>query len=200
MQDEFRVYGRDGEPCRRCGATIAKTRSAAVAPGSAPAASHSRQAERRPLSHLHWLGCLMPRSRASGCAIWRVRAVHRPDAGREAAWRRACASRRESGTEASGIAPLSRRAPERPARAPETAISWHQASDGSRGQDGGGRPPLVPLRRGRPRAPRVHGRPRPDRRDREGRPQDEVAFWRAPGAVLARRARCFTTARASCTP
>ena len=26
MQDEFRVYGRDGEPCRRCGATIAKTR------------------------------------------------------------------------------------------------------------------------------------------------------------------------------
>jgi formamidopyrimidine-DNA glycosylase len=26
MQDEFRVYGRDGEPCPRCGATIAKTR------------------------------------------------------------------------------------------------------------------------------------------------------------------------------
>ena len=26
MQEEFRVYGRDGEPCRRCGATIAKTR------------------------------------------------------------------------------------------------------------------------------------------------------------------------------
>jgi formamidopyrimidine-DNA glycosylase len=26
MQDEFRVYGRDGLPCRRCGATIAKTR------------------------------------------------------------------------------------------------------------------------------------------------------------------------------
>jgi formamidopyrimidine-DNA glycosylase len=26
MQDEFRVYGRDGEPCRRCGASIAKTR------------------------------------------------------------------------------------------------------------------------------------------------------------------------------
>jgi formamidopyrimidine-DNA glycosylase len=26
MQDEFRVYGRDGEPCRRCRATIAKTR------------------------------------------------------------------------------------------------------------------------------------------------------------------------------
>ena len=29
---------------------------------------------------------------------------YRPDAGREAAWRRACASLRESGTEASGIA------------------------------------------------------------------------------------------------
>jgi formamidopyrimidine-DNA glycosylase len=26
MQDEFRVYGRDGEPCKRCGATITKTR------------------------------------------------------------------------------------------------------------------------------------------------------------------------------
>jgi formamidopyrimidine-DNA glycosylase len=26
MQEEFRVYGRDGEPCRRCGATISKTR------------------------------------------------------------------------------------------------------------------------------------------------------------------------------
>jgi formamidopyrimidine-DNA glycosylase len=28
MQDDFRVYGRDGLPCRRCGATIAKTRVA----------------------------------------------------------------------------------------------------------------------------------------------------------------------------
>ena len=26
MQDEFRAYGRDGEPCRRCGSTIAKAR------------------------------------------------------------------------------------------------------------------------------------------------------------------------------
>ena len=26
MQDEFRVYGRDGEPCSRCRATITKTR------------------------------------------------------------------------------------------------------------------------------------------------------------------------------
>ena len=26
MQDEFRVYGREGEPCRRCGTPIAKTR------------------------------------------------------------------------------------------------------------------------------------------------------------------------------
>jgi formamidopyrimidine-DNA glycosylase len=28
MQDEFRVYGREGEPCERCGAPIAKTRVA----------------------------------------------------------------------------------------------------------------------------------------------------------------------------
>jgi formamidopyrimidine-DNA glycosylase len=27
MQDEFRVYGRDGEPCRRCATTISKTRA-----------------------------------------------------------------------------------------------------------------------------------------------------------------------------
>jgi formamidopyrimidine-DNA glycosylase len=26
MQEEFRVYGREGEPCRRCGTLIAKTR------------------------------------------------------------------------------------------------------------------------------------------------------------------------------
>jgi formamidopyrimidine-DNA glycosylase len=26
MQDEFRVYGRDGEPCSRCRTTITKTR------------------------------------------------------------------------------------------------------------------------------------------------------------------------------
>jgi formamidopyrimidine-DNA glycosylase len=28
MQHEFRVYGREGEPCERCGAPIAKTRVA----------------------------------------------------------------------------------------------------------------------------------------------------------------------------
>jgi formamidopyrimidine-DNA glycosylase len=28
MQDEFKVYGRDGEPCERCGSLIAKTRVA----------------------------------------------------------------------------------------------------------------------------------------------------------------------------
>jgi len=26
MQDEFRVYGQEGEPCPRCGTQIAKTR------------------------------------------------------------------------------------------------------------------------------------------------------------------------------
>ena len=28
MQEEFRVYGREGEPCDRCGAPITKTRVA----------------------------------------------------------------------------------------------------------------------------------------------------------------------------
>ena len=28
MQDEFKVYGREGEPCDRCGAALAKTRVA----------------------------------------------------------------------------------------------------------------------------------------------------------------------------
>jgi formamidopyrimidine-DNA glycosylase len=28
MQDEFKVYGREGEPCPRCGTLIAKTRVA----------------------------------------------------------------------------------------------------------------------------------------------------------------------------
>jgi formamidopyrimidine-DNA glycosylase len=27
MQNEFRVYGREGEPCERCGTPIAKTRA-----------------------------------------------------------------------------------------------------------------------------------------------------------------------------
>ena len=46
-------------------------------------------------------------------------------------------------------------------------------------QDRGRRAPLDPLRRGRPRAPPLHARPRPHRRRREGRPQDEVALRRA---------------------
>ena len=35
MQDEFRVYGREGEPCPRCGTPIAKTRVGGRGPGTA---------------------------------------------------------------------------------------------------------------------------------------------------------------------
>ena len=55
----------------------------------------------------------------------------------------------------------------------------------------------IRLRRGRPRAPPLHARPRPRRRGREGRPQDEVALRRAARAALARRAACCTRAPAS---
>ena len=72
----------------------------------------------------------MPRSRASGCAIWRVRAasaraeaVPRPPPGRALHDGRAAPGRPASLS-------LSRRAPERPAHAPETAIPWHQSSRG----------------------------------------------------------------------
>ena len=48
MQHEFKVYGRDGEPCDRCGTPIAKTRVAGrgtwfcpVCQGSAPQAASS---------------------------------------------------------------------------------------------------------------------------------------------------------------
>src|SRR5581483_6334506 len=55
--------------------------------------------------------------------------------------------------------------------------------------DRGGRPPVDPLRRGRPRPAPLHGRPGPRRGGREGRPQDEVALRGAARAALARRAR-----------
>ena len=83
---------------------------------------------------LRWL---MPRSRASGCAIWRVgdasaRAAPgiwlQPDPGSRAgrALRDGRAAPRRP-----ALRPLSRRAPERPAHAPETAISRHQPSSRS---------------------------------------------------------------------
>ena len=65
-------------------------------------------------------------------------------------------------------------------------------------QDRGGRPALDALLRGRPDPAPLHARARPDRRDREGGPEDEVALRRAARAALARRARCCTRARASC--
>ena len=39
MQDEFKVYGRAGEPCDRCGTPIERIRSPAAAPGTARTAS-----------------------------------------------------------------------------------------------------------------------------------------------------------------
>ena len=81
-----------------------------------------------------WPRWLMPRSRASGCAIWRVgdastRAAPgvwpQPDPGSRAgrALRDGRAAPRRP-----ALRPLSRRAPERPAHAPEAAIPWHQPS------------------------------------------------------------------------
>src|SRR5258705_13270514 len=54
-------------------------------------------------------------------------------------------------------------------------------------QDGGDRAPFDAVFRGRSDSPPLYGEPRPDRRDREGRPQDEVAVRRPAGAVVARR-------------
>ena len=44
MREEFRVYGRDGLPCRRCGTTITKTRvgGRGVVPPSPPAVGLGR--------------------------------------------------------------------------------------------------------------------------------------------------------------
>jgi formamidopyrimidine-DNA glycosylase len=44
MQDEFRVYGREGEPCERCGTPIAKIRLAGRGTWFCPRC----QADRRP--------------------------------------------------------------------------------------------------------------------------------------------------------
>jgi formamidopyrimidine-DNA glycosylase len=44
MQDEFRVYGRDGEPCGRCGTPIAKTRVAGRGTHFCPRCQASAQA------------------------------------------------------------------------------------------------------------------------------------------------------------
>jgi hypothetical protein len=72
---------------------------------------------------------LMPRSRASGCVIWRVQAAIArtraayPRTESERALRDGRAAPRRPASP-----PLSRRALERPAHAPEEAISWHQPS------------------------------------------------------------------------
>ena len=116
MQHEFKVYGRGGEPCERCGTPI-------------------EQDPRRRARHL-----VLP-----------------------------------------GLPALGR------ARGPTPRL------DCLRGRAARTRREAVVLRslrfcRGRPDPPPLHARPRPDRRDREGRPQDEVALRRAARAALARRA------------
>src|SRR5438874_11000717 len=61
----------------------------------------------------------MPRSRAPGCAVWRVRAAHAPAiAPLRGAPAGACASRRQPLTDTDVSASGCRRAPERPAHAP----------------------------------------------------------------------------------
>src|SRR5919106_6856589 len=71
-------------------------------------------------------------------------------------------------------------------RPPAALLDWLRGR--ADGEDGGGRPALVALRRGRPRAPPLYGRSRADRRSREGDSPHEVALRRAPRAALARRA------------
>jgi formamidopyrimidine-DNA glycosylase len=44
MQDEFRVYGREGEPCERCGTPVAKTRVAGRGTWYCPTCQPTRQA------------------------------------------------------------------------------------------------------------------------------------------------------------
>ena len=60
----------------------------------------------------------------------------RSEQSRSAAPLGACASRRESDPRRPALRSLSQRAPERPARAPEKAISWHQPSSGGGVDDG----------------------------------------------------------------
>ena len=125
MQDEFRVYGRDGEPCGRCRTPIAKTRVGG--PGHA----------------------LLPPL---------------PGAGR-------------------------RRRPRRP-RLALVAPLVH---------DRGGRPALVPVRRGRPRAAPLHARPRAGS-ERSPRVCGRRSRASAAGWSRSRTSSsCCTTAAASST-
>ena len=48
MQDEFNVYGRGGEPCRRCGTIIAKTRLAGRGTSFCPTCQAASSASSRP--------------------------------------------------------------------------------------------------------------------------------------------------------
>src|SRR2546423_511869 len=70
----------------------------------------------------------MPRSRASGCAFWRVwAAAHGLRPAEPAPTRAQLRDARVSPMQPAS-AKLFRRAPEQPARAPTRAISWHQSS------------------------------------------------------------------------
>jgi formamidopyrimidine-DNA glycosylase len=48
MQDEFRVYGRGGEPCERCGTVIARTQVGGRTTSFCPACQPERPTRRRP--------------------------------------------------------------------------------------------------------------------------------------------------------
>jgi formamidopyrimidine-DNA glycosylase len=43
MQEEFRAYGREGEPCKRCGTPIAKTRIAGRGTWYCPVCQQARE-------------------------------------------------------------------------------------------------------------------------------------------------------------
>ena len=73
----------------------------------------------------------------------------------------------------------------RPARPSRPRPRDYTRERGPHLQDRGGRAPLDPVRGGGPDPPPLHGRPRADRRDRQGRPQDDVALRRAARAARA---------------
>src|SRR5215212_11284942 len=78
---------------------------------------------------------------------------------------------------------------ESPGKVPPTASLDWPAGHGRTGlQDGGGRPALVSARGGRPRAAPLHARARARRCGCERDQEDEIAFWRAARAAVARGA------------
>ena len=161
----------------------------------------------------------MPRSRASGCAIWRVRAATaQPEGASRPQARRALRDGRTTSRRRLAIA--LRRAPERPAHAPELAISGinHLALGLSAGstlppREGAARDHVLPARRRRRRAAVAQARAVPararrrDARARAGRSEVGAPRSRAAGPDAGvdppralRRAASDGSPRRSCAP